>query len=519
MDRRRFIGSALGAAFAAPGLTGCRPAAPRGELLGPDLRLGHRLRLGDFPSPSTRRTASVVIAGGGIAGLSAAWWLKRQGCEDFVLLECEPQPGGNTRSDSSAVTRYPWGAHYLALPSRAASELLLLLEELGFIRGRTAQGDPVYDERYLVFPPRERLFVDGAWRSGLKASDDARSHAQFARFDELLQAWAARKGADGREAFASPAALSSLDPAVRALDRLSMAQWLADQDIDDRQLLWYVDYACRDDFGGRAADISAWAGLHYFVGRKPGAGYASDAVLTAPEGNGFLADRLAQLCRAQTMSGEIVYRVTPQRGSVEVFAFDGTSSTAWRARQVVLAMPQFALPFVLPGSAPAASEYAPWAVANLHVRALPEGRGAPPAWDNVLYDSPALGYVAATHQQLRQHTGASVLTWYLPLTARPAAGARHQLLAKSWSQWTGFILADLRRAHPEIDELVERIDVWRWGHGMVKPLPGAIAAAAARARSPAPNVHLAHSDLSAMSLFEEAHYWGVQAAKRALARL
>jgi len=61
---------------------------------------------------------------------------------------------------------------------------------------------------------------------------------------------------------------------------------------------------------------------------------------------------------------------------------------------------------------------------------------------------------------------------------------------------------------------------------MVKPVPGAIAAAAAIPRTAAAalpravhNVHFAHTDLSGMSLFEEAHYWGVQAAKRALAAL
>jgi len=146
------------------------------------------------------------------------------------------------------------------------------------------------------------------------------------------------------------------------------------------------------------------------------------------------------------------------------------------------------------------------------------GPGAEPAWDNVLYDSPALGYVVATHQQLRQHTGESVLTWYLAMTERPAAPARERLLRAGWREWADFALADLRRAHPDIDELVTRIDFWRWGHGMVKPVPGAIAAAAALPRS-MHNVHFAHSDLSGMSLFEEAHYWGVQAAKRALAAL
>ena len=37
------------------------------------------------------------------------------------------------------------------------------------------------------------------------------------------------------------------------------------------------------------------------------------------------------------------------------------------------------------------------------------------AWDNVLHDSPGLGYVVATHQQMRMRTGATVFTYYLSL--------------------------------------------------------------------------------------------------------
>ena len=42
------------------------------------------------------------------------------------------------------------------------------------------------------------------------------------------------------------------------LDRLGLSSW---------RLRWYVDYACRDDFGLRASECSAWAGMHYFAAR------------------------------------------------------------------------------------------------------------------------------------------------------------------------------------------------------------------------------------------------------------
>jgi hypothetical protein len=63
----------------AAALAGCAPAAklslPPGELLGMSHTLGHRLRDGGFPAPSEIRKTGVLIIGGGISGLSAAWRL------------------------------------------------------------------------------------------------------------------------------------------------------------------------------------------------------------------------------------------------------------------------------------------------------------------------------------------------------------------------------------------------------------------------------------------------------------
>ena len=86
-------------------------------------------------------------------------------------------------------------------------------------------------------------------------------------------------------------------------------------------------------------------------------------------------------------------------------------------------------------------------VANLTVDRLPEGA----AWDNVLYDSPSLGYVVATHQNLRMTTGRSVLTYYLPLAAANPATARAWMLEREWRDWVSLILADLGQAHPGIE--------------------------------------------------------------------
>lgn len=162
-----------------------------------------------------------------------------------------------------------------------------------------------------------------------------------------------------------------------------------------------------------------------------------------------------------------------------------------------------------------AFEYAPWMVANLTLDAFPEQRaGAPIAWDNVIYDSDSLGYVVATHQSLRTHERESVWTFYYPLTGSDPREERARLLRTSWQEWVDFILSDLSRPHPEIRGLARNIDIMRWGHAMVRPTPGFIwGEQRAALTRPFENIHFAHSDLSGFSIFEEAQYRGVVAAR------
>ena len=147
------------------------------------------------------------------------------------------------------------------------------------------------------------------------------------------------------------------------------------------------------------------------------------------------------------------------------------------------------------------------------------GHGAPLSWDNVLYDSPALGYVNATHQSLLTHEGPTVLTYYWALSSAPEKNARQRLFDTPHPQWAESILQDLSRPHPDIRNKVEQLDIFRWGHAMSMPVPGWIwSAARERLALPHGRVHFAHSDLSGFSIFEEANYWGVKAADGALKR-
>jgi hypothetical protein len=153
-------------------------------------------------------------------------------------------------------------------------------------------------------------------------------------------------------------------------------------------------------------------------------------------------------------------------------------------------------------------------VANLTLRDRPSpSPGFPLAWDNVLYDSPSLGYVVSTHQRGLDH-GPTTFTYYYPLCDPDSRRARSHLLATDRDAWADIALTDLSRAHPDLRKLTARIDVMRWGHAMIRPTPGFVTSAARiRASAPFRNIHFANTDLSAVPLFEEALYHGVRAAE------
>jgi protoporphyrinogen oxidase len=528
MNRRDFLLSLAGAACF-PGCTPTSAPLPPGTFVGPSLERGHRLRSRDFPAPSETRRIGIAIVGGGIGGLSAAWKLARVGFGDFRLFELEDEVGGNARSGQNAVSAYPWGAHYLPLPGTEARAVRELLADLDVLQGNPYVEAPRYDERHLCFAPQERLYRNGAWQEGLLPQIGATNEdrEQYQRFFQLVSNLKHRRGKDGRRAFALPMALSSRDDAFLAYDRISMKDFLLGQGLDSAPLHWYVNYACRDDFGSDYAITSAWAGLHYFASRDGRAQDAeSDQVLTWPEGNGWLVKQMRARVAGQVETGALVHRIEETRGGMEIDVFDLRSkrSVRWQARQVIFAAPAFVLPHVLAN--PAADlqaaireiHYAPWLVANLTLHELPTERsGAALAWDNVLYDSPALGYVVATHQSLRSHSGPTVLTYYWALSEHPPEQARTRLFKASRDEWVRSILADLSRPHPGLRDQVEQLDLFRWAHAMAQPRPGFLSSAARqRINQPTTHLHFAHADASGFSIFEEANYRGVHAAESAL---
>ncbi len=512
-------------------MAACRDSStrkfPEGEIVGQNAVLGHILRevrTFEIPADNWERK-KVAIIGGGIAGLTAAWKLKKENFNDFVLLELEREIGGTSQSNVGNSVSYPWGAHYLPVPFKENTELIELIDEISLLDGREASGDVIVKEQFLCREPEERVYYKGRWYEGLYlnvgASDEDKR--QFAEFQKQIDYWVNWRDASSKRAFVVPVANCSTDAEVTQLDKLTFADWLRQNGFTSERLIWYCDYACRDDYGLKLEQTSAWAGLFYFCSRVRKSGVESQPFITFPEGNGHFVNHFFGRVKDHVRKSQIVVSVVPADNGVDVICLDGGEVRGLHCEKVIFASPMFTAPYVIRGfreDAPfAASEFQhnAWFVANLFLKDRPKSRFAkdfPLAWDNVIYESPSLGYVTATHQKGIDY-GPTVLTYYYPMCAEP--NGRTTLFNYDWKQLADVCLTDLSRAHSDIYELTDRIDIMRWGHAMISPRPNFIwSGVREKAVKPYRNIHFAHTDLSGIALFEEAFYHGLRASKEIL---
>ncbi|MGB7068695.1 MAG: FAD-dependent oxidoreductase [Pyrinomonadaceae bacterium] len=524
LSRRELLGTFLGAPFA---MAACRnnstPLFPQGEIIGQSVSLGHILRENRrFEVPADNwESVKVAIVGGGVAGLSAAWKLSNDNFRDFVLLELEKEVGGTSRGGSGNPVNYPWGAHYLPVPFQENPDLISLLDEMDLTDGRRENGEVIVKEQFLCRDPVERVFYKGRWYDGLylHAGESDEDKRQYAEFQKQIDYWVNWRDALERRAFVLPTANCSKDVEVTALDRIPFSEWLRQNSYTSERLLWYCDFACRDDYGLKLDQTSAWAGLFYFCSRVRKSGDESQQFITFPEGNGCFINHLFEKVKDRVRKDHAVVSIIPGEKVVDVISLNGNELRGFHCENVIFASPMFTAPYLIQSfseKAPfAASEFQhnAWFVANLFLKDRPKSRFArdfPLAWDNVLYESPSLGYVNATHQKGIDH-GPTVWTYYYPMCHEQ--DGRTKLFEYEWKDLADVCLTDIARAHPEIYGLTQRIDIMRWGHAMISPRPNFIwSGIREKVVQPFRNIHFAHTDLSGIALFEEAFFHGLRAA-------
>ena len=526
--RREILTAFLGLPFA---LSACQSnseisSSIEGEIVGQSVDFGHLIREHrNVEIPQDRwENVKVGIIGGGIAGLSVAWKFKKENFSDFVLLELEKEIGGTARSGKNDFISYPWAAHYLPVPFKENTELISFLDEMQLVEGTDKNGEIIVPEQFLCREPEERVFYKGRWYEGLylKVGASEEDLRQYHEFYKQVEYWVNWRDSKGRRAFVLPIANCSDEAEVLSLDKISFADWLKQKGFDSPRLFQYCDYATRDDYGLKLEQTSGWAGLFYFCSRVRKSGEESQPFITFPEGNGRFANYLHEKSKDKIRLKSLAMQIIPTEKGVDVVYLNTETNEArgLHCEKIVFASPIFTAKYLIRDFNETWSDefqHNAWFVANLSLKDRPKPKFVkdfPLAWDNVIYESPSLGYVVATHQKGMDY-GQTVFTYYYPMCAEE--NARAKLFGLNWKELADICLTDLSRVHSDIRELTTRIDIMRWGHAMISPRPNFIwSGVREKAVQPYKNIHFAHSDLSGVALFEEAFYHGLRVAKEIL---
>ena len=431
-------------------------------------------------------TRDVVIIGGGIAGLSAAWRLRHR---DALLLEASDRLGGRMRSDPCGEYWLNYGAHLFPAPGSLVDGLarecgLETVPVVGSMMGLAVGSTRLTSGRVETYPLRLPLSLrDRAAfaKAGMKVM---RAVARSARLDR-------RYDFEDERTFGE--FLGPLPPAVHQI--FSCAAHRATAELDE---------------------LSAGCGIGLFALVWGGKGSLIARNLVG--GTGRLPAELGRRLGDRARTGVPVEAVE-QDGSELVVRCDGEEI---RARHVIVAaQAPHAAPLVA-GVAPAAAGALSQLTYGLFLTvAVETGETGPMPYDGVYaMATPGRAFDMFTNQAhaLRstgpRRPGGSLMLFAGGRAAAALAAEGDDVVARRF-------LDDLHDLYPETRGVIRSASVHRWELGNVyaRPGRGRLQAALDGAHGTFENLHLAGDYFAELGNMEAAARTGVEAAERVDARL
>jgi hypothetical protein len=143
----------------------------------------------------------------------------------------------------------------------------------------------------------------------------------------------------------------------------------------------------------------------------------------------------------------------------------------------------------------------------------------PLSWRNTIYGERGLGYLTSPPATAAKPNRFVFTAYHALADMEPEAG-RTWLEQASGKDLTNAVMHDMKPAYGwRLPLCLERIAVTVRAHAMAVPEPGFLSNPGRLAlRSSGGPLYFAHSDLSGLSLFEEASWWGYRAARQIIAR-
>lgn len=426
-------------------------------------RICHQVRDGHvFERPVASAKHDVVIVGGGVSGLAAAYRLQHR---DVLLLEKEPHWGGNAYAMEHDGSVYATGSAFL---EGDESEAWTLAKEIGLTPL------PVNNPDGSII---NGVHVEDTWGGGLsKLPYPPITRESFKKFRKELMGIDVEK--HGAELYNVP--FSSL----MKLYAGEIKQW------------W--DAFGPSNWGATSDETSAAVGIYAL--QEMVAESTSDKRATWPGGLGAITAKLAEILQPKLgdrmLTGATTVAVVPGKEDVQVTHIVGGELKTVSAKAVIMATPKFITRRLVQGLPEKQSQamkqihYIPYCVVNL-IFDKPVFNGGYDTWcpGNAFTDVIVADWVIRKKSGYKQKY--NILSCYTPM--REAERAR-LLTDDGAKEIASDVLHDFQKLMPAFNVDPIEVHIYRRGHPMYMTTPGLYTQTQPAARQPMDRVFFANTD-------------------------
>ncbi len=407
---------------------------------GEDNRICHQVRDGKvFTRPPVSARHDVVIVGGGLSGLAAAYFLRQR---DFLLLEKEPHWGGNAYAMEYQGSAYGTGTAFLYNDEYA----------YGFARQIGLEPLPVDSP--------DGSLINGEW---------------------IADTWG-----DGLDKLPYPApvreAFKKFKKEILAIDLDKRAKELYNHPFSDllrgypeELKLWWDSYG-PSNYGATTEDAAAAVGvieLQAMVAESP-----HDDRFTWPGGLGAMSNKLVEVLSSKSaermQSGATTVSVISDKNQVQVTYMQGAELKTVAAKAVIMATPKFITRRIVDGLPAKQTEamhrirYIPYAVVNLIFDKPVFNKGFD-TWcpGSTFTDITVADWVIRNQPGYKQKY--NILTCYTPLREEDRAVLLNDASAR---RVAANVLRDFQKLYPGSNVDPVEVHLYRRGHPLYMSTPG-----------------------------------------------
>ncbi len=448
---------------------------------GEDNRICHQVRDGKvFTRPPASAKHDVVIVGGGVSGLAAAYRLRHR---DFLLLEKEPHWGGNAYAMEYEGSTYATGSAFLVNDEYTypfAKEIGLELLPVNSPDASIIHGELIPD----------------TWGDGLdKLPYPASVREGFKKFKKEMLAVDLEKR--GKELFNKP-----------------FSDLLKEYPVELKQ--WWDTFG-PSNWGAASEDTAAALAIGNL--QEMAAESRTDDRYTWPGGLGAITKKLAEILRLahkdRMQTGATTVAVVPGKEEVQVTYMLGGELKTVAAKAVIMATPKFITRRIVEGLSEKQSEamhkirYIPYPVVNL-IFDKPVFNHGYDTWcpGNTFTDVIVADWVVQKQPGYQQKF--NIISCYTPMKEEDRGYLLNEIGARKIA---ANVLADFQKLMPGLNVNPVEVHIFRRGHPLYMSTPGLYTQVQPLVRQPMDRVFFANTDSEGPESTTNA---GILAAQRAV---